>query len=151
MVPEEQTRRGWRASCRSILITTALVAGVLSLGSTVASLRSLERFAPIGRSELQAIERRVDGLGRRLGQLNQREQLGEWIQQEMRRANPRLEIVEARAYSRLLLEITDKYTSVDPLFLLAVGVVESHFDTRATSQAKACVFRGIVNADSSRR
>lgn len=132
MVHADRTSRGWQAG-----FTTALVLTTLSLGGIVASLRSLERNAPRGLSELETIERRVHGFGSRLEQLKERQYLGEWIQREMRRANPRLEVVAARGYSRLLLDVTDKYGSVDPLFLLAVGIVESHFDTRATSHANA--------------
>jgi soluble lytic murein transglycosylase-like protein len=105
----------------------------LSLGSIVATLRSLERLAPGGRSELAAAERRVTALGSRLARLKEREQLGEWIQQEIRRANPRLDDVAAREYGRLLLEITEKFNSVDPLFLLAIGIVESRSTAGATS------------------
>jgi soluble lytic murein transglycosylase-like protein len=69
--------------------------------------------------------------------LKHREQLGEWIQQEIQRANPRLDVVESREYGRLLLEITEKFNSVDPLFLLAIGIVESRFTAGATSHADA--------------
>ncbi len=114
-----------------------MAAIALSLGGIVATLRSLERLAPSRQSELEAAERRVTALGHRLAQLKQREQLGEWIQQEIRRANPRLDVVEAREYGRLLLEITEKFNSVDPIFLLAIGIVESRFIARATSHADA--------------
>jgi soluble lytic murein transglycosylase-like protein len=79
----------------------------------------------------------VTALGRRLVSVQHRERLGAWIQQEIERANPRLDSVEAREYARLVLEITEKYNSVDPLFLLAVGIVESRFTARATSHADA--------------
>ncbi len=110
---------------------------VLSLGIIFATLRSLERLAPTRRSELEATERRISALERRLARLKHREELGDWIEQEIRRANPRLDVVEARDYSRLLLEITEKYSSVDPLFLLAIGIVESRFTAGATSHAHA--------------
>ncbi|HEY7699375.1 MAG TPA: lytic transglycosylase domain-containing protein [Vicinamibacteria bacterium] len=69
--------------------------------------------------------------------MQHRERLRAWIQQEIQRANPRLDAVEAREYGRLVLEITEKYNSVDPFFLLAVGIVESRFTARATSHADA--------------
>jgi len=86
---------------------------------------------------LEAAERRVTALGRRVAQLKHRERLAEWIQQEIQRANPGLDVVEAREYGRLLLEITEKFNSIDPLFLLAIGIVESRFTTGATSHADA--------------
>ena len=133
---EETSRRG-RDSFRFVLQSAAAAALALSLGGIVVTLRSLERLAPRGRSELLAAEGRVTALGRRLARLKHREQLGEWIQQEIQRANPRLDVVEAREYGRLLLEITEKFNSVDPLFLLAIGIVESRFTTGATSHADA--------------
>jgi soluble lytic murein transglycosylase-like protein len=125
--------RGWR---RFILLSTTVAAMVLSLGIVFATIRSLERL-PKRRRELESAESRVTAIGRRLARLKRREQLGDWIQQEIRRANPRLEDGEAREYGRLLLETTDKYNSVDPLFLLAIGIVESRFTTGATSHAHA--------------
>lgn len=133
---ERKSRRG-RDGLRFLLLSTAAAALALSLGGLVATLRSLERVAPRGRGELEAAERRVAVLGRRLAQLREREQLGEWIQQEIRRSNPRLDAMEAREYGGLLLDITEKFSSVDPLFLLAVGIVESRFTTGATSHADA--------------
>ena len=134
---EETTRRGRGRLPFALLSTAAVAAAALSLGSIVATLRSLERLAPGGRIELESAERRVTALGSRLARLKEREQLGEWIQQEIRRANPRLDDVAAREYGRLLLEITEKFNSVDPLFLLAIGIVESRFTAGATSHVDA--------------
>lgn len=109
----------------------------VALGSIVVALWSLESLAPKKRSELEAAERRVTALDRRLARLSRRERLGEWIENEIRRVNPGLDAAEASEYGRLLLEITDKYVSVDPLFLLAVGIIESRFTAAATSHANA--------------
>ncbi len=119
------------------LLATAVATIALSIGSIVTTLQSVERLAPRGRNELEAAERRVAALGRRLAQLERREQLGEWIRMEIQRANPRLEAAEAREYGRLLLSITEKFNSVDPVFLLAIGIVESRYTAGATSHADA--------------
>jgi hypothetical protein len=132
---QEASRRGG-AGFRIVLLSTA-AAVALSLGGICATLRSLERLAPGGRNELEAAERRVEALGHRLARLKHREHLGDWIQGEIERANPRLDAVTAREYARLLLEITEKFNSVDPLFLLAIGIVESRFTAGATSHAEA--------------
>jgi soluble lytic murein transglycosylase-like protein len=132
----EETSRKGRDWWWFVLLAT-VAATALLLGGIAVMLGSVERMAPRGRSELEAAERRVTELGRRLAQSKHREQLGEWIQREIRRANPRLDVVEAREYGRLLLEITEKYSTVDPLFLLAIGIVESRFTTGATSRARA--------------
>jgi soluble lytic murein transglycosylase-like protein len=114
-----------------------LAALTVALGVIVATLRSVDELAPKGRSEAEAAERRATALGRQLIRVQHRERLRAWIQQEIQRANPRLDAVEAREYGRLVLEITEKYNSVDPFFLLAVGIVESRFTARATSHADA--------------
>jgi soluble lytic murein transglycosylase-like protein len=129
--------RRFRDAGRFLLLSSAAAAIAVSLGSIVATLRSIDRLAPRGRNELEAAERRVTALGRSLERVKHRERLGAWIQEEIQRANPRLDEVNAREYSRLVLEITEKYSSVDPLFLLAVGIVESRFTAGATSHADA--------------
>jgi soluble lytic murein transglycosylase-like protein len=133
---EEMSRRG-RERFWFLLLSTTVAATALLLGGIVVSLGSLERLAPRGRSELEAAERRVAALGRRVARLEHRERLAEWIEMEIRRTNPRLDAVEAREYGRLLLEVTEKYSTVDPLFLLAIGIVESRFTAEATSRARA--------------
>jgi soluble lytic murein transglycosylase-like protein len=137
MAHAEESGRRWRNSVRFVLPSAALAAVALSLGGSIAALRSLDRLAPSRRSELAAAERRVVALGNRLARLKHRERLGEWIEGEIRRANPRLDVDEAQEYGRLLLEITEKFNSVDPLFLLAIGIVESRFTAGATSHADA--------------
>jgi soluble lytic murein transglycosylase-like protein len=114
-----------------------VAASAASLCVIVATLRSVEQLTPRGRSEAEAAERRVTALGRQLVRVRHRERLGAWIQQEIERANPRLDVVDAREYARLVLQVTEKYDSVDPIFLLAVGIVESRFTARATSHADA--------------
>ncbi len=137
MARAERTLRKRYEGRRGILLATAAASIAVSLASVAVVLRSLESLAPRGRAELEAAELRVAALERRLARFKHREQLGEWIELEIRRANPRIEVEQAREYGRLLLEITEKYKTVDPLFLLAVGIVESRFDTRATSHADA--------------
>jgi soluble lytic murein transglycosylase-like protein len=135
MAEERMGRRrdGWRI----VLISAMAAAVVFLLCGTLVTLQSVERLAPRGQNDLEAAEQRVAALGRQLDQLKQREQLLEWIQEEIQGANPTLEVTEAREYGRLLLEITEKYGTVDPVFLLAIGIVESRFTTDATSHARA--------------
>jgi soluble lytic murein transglycosylase len=137
MVRADESRRSRWNRFRIVLSSTAAAAVAASLGSSVVALRSLERMAPGKRSEMERAERRVEALGLRLAQMKHREQLGDWIGREIRRANPRLDAAQAREYSRLLLEITEKFNSIDPLFLLAIGIVESRFTAGATSHADA--------------
>jgi len=51
--------------------------------------------------------------------------------------NPRVSLGDAYRYSQLALEASEKYPSVDPLLLLAIGTVESRYDPQAISSANA--------------
>jgi soluble lytic murein transglycosylase-like protein len=53
------------------------------------------------------------------------------------RVNPRVSLGDAYRYARLALEAGEKYPSVDPLLLLAIGTVESRYDPQAVSSANA--------------
>jgi soluble lytic murein transglycosylase-like protein len=46
-------------------------------------------------------------------------------------------LVDAYLYARLALEASEKYPSVDPLLLLAIGTVESGYDPQAKSHVDA--------------
>lgn len=118
-------------------IVLCLSAWVLSLGAIVDVLHWVDAGAPRKAKELAAVERDASRLGKRLRRLEQRARLQAWIQQQIRKTNPRLEPDQARYFGQLLLEATDKYPGLDPLFFLAVGIVESHFDPQATSGAQA--------------
>jgi len=137
MVPPTASVRGKRQEWRIVLLSAMAVAVAFLLSGTIVALRSLERLAPRSQGELEAAERRVAAVGRRLSDLNRREQLRQGIQDEILRANPRLEAAEALEYSRLLLAVTEKYSTIDPVFLLAIGIVESRFTAQATSHAAA--------------
>src|SRR4029453_9981403 len=51
--------------------------------------------------------------------------------------NPRVSLGDAFHYAELALDASEKYPSVDPLLLLAIGTVESRYDPQATSTADA--------------
>lgn len=53
------------------------------------------------------------------------------------KTNPRVSLGDAYRYAQLALEASEKYPSVDPLLLLAIGIVESRYDPMATSHADA--------------
>ena len=53
------------------------------------------------------------------------------------KANPRVSLAEAYRYAELALAACEKYPAVDPLFLLAIGLVESGYDPQARSHADA--------------
>jgi len=51
--------------------------------------------------------------------------------------NPRVSLADAYRYAELALQASEKYPSVDPLLLLAIGTVESGYDPQATSHSDA--------------
>ena len=53
------------------------------------------------------------------------------------KVNPHASLSDAYLYARLALEASEKYPSVDPLLLLAIGTVESGYDPQAKSHADA--------------
>ncbi|HET8646286.1 MAG TPA: transglycosylase SLT domain-containing protein [Vicinamibacteria bacterium] len=53
------------------------------------------------------------------------------------KVNPRVSLGDAYRYAELALRASEKYPSVDPLLLLAIGIVESRYDPMATSTADA--------------
>ena len=53
------------------------------------------------------------------------------------KANPRVSLADAYSYAELALEAGEKYPAVDPLLLLAIGIIESGYDSEARSSADA--------------
>ena len=53
------------------------------------------------------------------------------------KVNPRVSLADAYRYAELALAASEKYPSVDPLLLLAIGIVESRYDPQAKSPADA--------------
>lgn len=125
-------KRATRAMTLAVAALAAAAAGVVAM-----TAMKLEKLAPTLSTELEATERRAAKISRELDQAKQRAELHAWMQEQMRLRNPRLSEAATAHYSDLLLEVTDRYAGVDPLFLLAVGIVESRFETTATSHANA--------------
>jgi hypothetical protein len=53
------------------------------------------------------------------------------------KVNPRVSLGEAYRYAELAVEASEKYPAVEPLLLLAIGIVESRYDPQAKSHADA--------------
>jgi soluble lytic murein transglycosylase-like protein len=66
-----------------------------------------------------------------------RRQLLLGMRDEILRINDSLSLTEAYRYAELLLDVTDRYPSVDPILVLSIGIVESEFDPTARSRADA--------------
>ena len=83
------------------------------------------------------VEQKLQSLDAGISFDSKRQQLLVGIRDEIMTANPRISLNQAYEYSRLILQASDKYPSVDPLIFLAVGIVESGYNTSATSHANA--------------
>jgi hypothetical protein len=83
------------------------------------------------------VEQKLQSLDAGISFDSKRQQLLIGIRDEIMKANPRVSLNQAYEYSRLILQASDKYPSVDPLIFLAVGIVESGYNPGATSHANA--------------
>lgn len=145
VAPTRSRRRrtpGATGSQQAVARTRTVIAfacGLALLGSAP-GFYALERHAAL-RAELAALRAETQG---RLQQLDagfrfdsrQRRRLL-FLRDEILAVNPKLDAARAYEYATHLVAACDKYSSVDPLLLLAIGTVESHFDTSAVSHARA--------------
>ena len=123
----------WRST--ALFSLCLLVACALGLGfHSYQRASDLERELATTRGQMQAGLQELHA-GIQFDSVRQRLLLG--MRDEILRVNGRLGLGEAYDYAELLLNVTDKYPSVDPLLLISIGIVESGFDTRARSQANA--------------
>ena len=115
------------------LCLTLLPSGGLGLYA-LRRLGSLDR--EIGAMREQT-ERRLQQLDAGVSFDSRRRQLLLGIRDEIMAANKRLAPNLAYEYSTHLVTACEKYPAVDPLLLLAMGMVESGYDAMATSPVKA--------------
>lgn len=136
--PEPRRRAPKRSSAwHSTALFSLCVLFVMAMGLAFHAYQraaTLERELVETRGEVQAglqeLRASVD-----FDSARQRLLLG--MRDEILRVNNRISLGEAYLYSELLLDVTDKYASVDPLLLLSIGIVESGFDASARSHANA--------------
>ena len=86
---------------------------------------------------MRRIEGRIQNLDAGISFDSKRQQLLLGIRDEIMRTNPRVSLNEAFEYAALIMQACDKYPAVDPLMFLAIGIVESGYDFKATSVADA--------------
>jgi hypothetical protein len=86
---------------------------------------------------MRRVEEKIQHLDAGISFDSKRQQLLLGIRDEIMRTNPRVSLNEAYEYATLIMQASDKYPSVDPLMFLSIGIVESRYDLRATSDADA--------------
>ncbi len=87
--------------------------------------------------QLQGVEKRIQQLDAGIQFDVRRRRLLLNLRDEIQRINPDIEVVTAYDYAVLVIEACEKYPSVDPRMLVAIGAVESGYKTAAISTADA--------------
>ncbi len=133
----ERTGGGRSTAWQSTALFSLSLLLILAIGLAYhanQSAAALQRELTLTRNEVQAGLQEVRA-GVRFDSERQRLLLG--VRDEILRVNGTISLGEAYHDAEILLRATDKYSSVDPLLLLSIGIVESGFDRKAKSPANA--------------
>jgi hypothetical protein len=119
----------------AVLALSLLFGAVVLLGHRMAG--ELSRQDEKTAVALAQFERKVQHLESAVSFETQRRQMLLGMRDHILRVNPRVGLGDAYRYAEYVLRASEKYPAVDPLFLLAIGTVESRYDTEARSEADA--------------
>lgn len=128
-------RQGSAWQSLAVLFLCLLLIAVVMLGHQ--ALRAVERQGQETAVAMARFERKIEQVESGIAFDSARRQLLLGMRDHIMRVNPRASLGDAYTYARLALEASEKYPSVDPLLLLAIGTVESRFDPGAVSSADA--------------
>lgn len=128
-------RHGSSWQSLAVLFLSVLLLAVVMLGHDTIS--RLERQNRDVAGLVGTFERKVQLLESGISFDSRRRQTLLGLRDHVMRVNPRVGLGDAYRYAELAIEAGERYPAVDPLFLIAIGTVESRFDTRATSTADA--------------
>ena len=124
---------GWQSL--AVLFLCLLLAGAVLLGHWV--VRGLDRRDQEATAAMARAERKIQQLESGFTFEARRRQLVLGMRNHILKTNPRVSLAEAYRYAELALGASEKYPAVDPLLLLAIGIVESGYDAQARSRADA--------------
>ena len=136
--PEARTiviRQGGGWQSLAFLFLCLLLGAAVLLGHWV--VRDLDRKNQQTAAALAQTERKMQQLESGLAFEARRRHLLLGMRNHILKANPRVSLAEAYHYAELAVAASEKYPAVDPLFLLAIGLVESGYDPQARSPADA--------------
>jgi hypothetical protein len=128
-------RQGSAWQSMAFLCLCLLLLGIVLLGQK--ALRAVEARNQETAMVIAGFERKVQQLESGLAVEARRRQLLLGMRDHILKVNPRASLSDAYYYAQLAVEAGEKYPAVDPLLLLAIGTVESGFNTNATSPADA--------------
>ena len=124
---------GWQSL--AFLCLCLLLLGIVMLGHEV--LRGIDRQNQEASLNMVRVERRIQQLESGIPFDSRRRRLLLAMRDHILKVNPRVSLTDAFHYADLALGASEKYPAVDPLLLLAIGCVESRYDTQAVSRADA--------------
>jgi hypothetical protein len=124
---------GWQSL--AFLCLCLILLGVVLLGHE--ALRGIDRENQQASLAMARVEHRMQQLESGIAFDSSRRRLLLAMRDHILRVNPRVSLTDAYRYADLALAASEKYPSVDPLLLLAIGSVESRYDPQATSRADA--------------
>jgi hypothetical protein len=119
----------------AFLCLCLLLLGLVLMGHQV--VRGLDVRNQEAEASLARAERKIQQLESGMSYDSRRRHLLLGMRNRILKTNPKVSLTDAYYYARLALEACEKYPAVDPLLLLAIGVVESGYDPLATSRADA--------------
>jgi hypothetical protein len=128
-------RQGNAWQSLAFLCLCLLVLGIVLLAHQV--LRGIDSQNQQTAAGMERVERRMQKLEAGVGFDARRRRLLLAMRDHILKRNARVSLHDAYRYAELALDASEKYPAVDPLFLLAIGSVESGYDPRATSAADA--------------
>jgi soluble lytic murein transglycosylase-like protein len=124
---------GWQSL--AVFLLCLLLLAVVLLGHQ--ALNRFELQNQEGMAAMARATRKIQQLEASIGFDSARRQLLLGMRNHILKANPRVSLADAYRYAELALEASEKYPAVDPLLLLAIGIVESGYDAQARSPADA--------------
>jgi soluble lytic murein transglycosylase-like protein len=124
---------GWQSL--AFLLLCLLLGVAVLLGHWV--VRDLDRKNQASEAALARAERKMQQLESGLTFETRRRQLLLGMRNYILKANPRVSLADAYRYAEFALAACEKYPAVDPLLLLAIGLVESGYDPQARGHADA--------------
>ena len=128
-------RQGSAWQSLAFLCLCLLLLAAVLVGHSI--LRGLDAQRDAASAGLVRVERKLQRLEASLAVEARRRLLLLAMRNHILKVNPKVSLADAYRYAELAVGACEKYPAVDPLFLLAIGVVESGFDPQAKSPADA--------------
>lgn len=128
-------RHGSTWQALAFLCLCLLLIAIVMIGHQ--ALRGLEARDLESTAAMARVERKIQQLESGIAFDSKRRHVLLGMRNQILKTNPRVSLSDAYEYARLALEACEKYPALDPLLLLAIGVVESGYDPLARSPADA--------------